>query len=256
MIIFESDRARSAGELYYSEYRTDLSSRLHLHDSLELVLVKAGSLCLITEGERHILTKGQGALLLPNCIHGYETSHHSDAYVCIFSKDLVGEFAKKTQKLHPVSPIFELSDEDTAARIHAARGSRYLLKSELYRLLDHFDRQTTYAPKATKRTELLGQILTAVAERYAEPLTLRALADELGYDHHYLTNLLQKGLATTFRKLLNEYRVSEAKRLLQSTELTVVQIAGDCGFEALCSFNRNFKEIVGTTPTAWREQHR
>ncbi|MBR6726869.1 MAG: helix-turn-helix transcriptional regulator, partial [Clostridia bacterium] len=83
-------------------------------------------------------------------------------------------------------------------------------------------------------------------------ITMQDVARAIGYDHHYLSNLVQKGLGTTFRTLLNEYRISHAQYLLISGQDTVVSIADACGYDSLCSFNRNFKEITGTTPTAYR----
>ena len=106
MVIFESDKARSVGELYYSHHFTNLKSRLHLHNSLELVLVESGTLTLILDERRFSIGAGQGALILPNQVHGFDSSNATCGYVFVFSPSLVGEFSRKTQKLQPVSPLF------------------------------------------------------------------------------------------------------------------------------------------------------
>ena len=252
MIFFEDDRTRSAGELYYCRHFHDLESRLHLHNSFELVCLEEGEL-LLELGERsYTMYAGQGALVFPNQVHGYRAPTSSVGYVFVFSADLIGEFAQKTQKSHPVCPIFELNASDLGARIAAAATDRYLLKSLLYEMLHQFEQTAAYVPRTAKGTELLGNVLSVIAARYREPITMREIARELGYDHRYLTNLMQKGLHTTFRRLLNAYRISHAQHLLLRTDSPIEQIAGECGYESLCSFNRNFKEITGTTPTACR----
>lgn len=82
---------------------------------------------------------------------------------------------------------------------------------------------------------------------------MRDISYEMGYDHHYLSNVLQNALHTTFRTILNEYRVSHARHLILTSEKTISDIAFECGYESLCSFNRNFKSIVGVTPSQYRE---
>ncbi len=256
MIFFESDRTRSTGELYYSNHFTDLRSRLHLHNSFELLCVEAGKIALILGDKRFTVQAGQGALIFPNQVHGYEKIGESRCYVCVFSQTLIGEFARKTQKTQPVSPLFNINDPALGTRLSAAAAERYLLKSELYAMLHSFEKSAEYVPRHAHGTELLGSILSFISEHYKEPITLRDIARELGYDHRYLTNLVQKGLHTTFRKLLNEYRIASAKHLLIETDVPIEQIAGECGYEALCSFNRNFRELAGTTPSAFRNRRK
>ena len=255
MILFESDLTRRAGELYYSQHRENMASCLHLHNSFELAYVYKGQLMLTVDGSAYTVTEGQAALLFPNQIHGYQRDGYSDAYVCIFPGDLVGDFAKMAQKSRPVSPIFEM-EAALADDIAASAGERLLLQSHLYRMLHTFQKTAVYSPHAASGSELTGDIVTRIAARHTEALTLQIIARELGYDHKYLSAVLQKGLHTTFRALLNEYRISHAKELLMRTDSPVEQIAGECGYESLCSFNRNFKALTDTTPSLYRAHQR
>ena len=254
MIFFEDDRTRSFGELYYSRHFHDLTSYLHLHNSFELLCLSAGEL-ILELGQRCFTVKaGQGALIFPNQVHSYRFVTPSAGYICVFSAELVGEFAQKTQKSYPICPLFELYDPCLGQQISKAAEDRYLLKSHLYAMLHHFERTAVYTSRTANGSELLGSVLSAIAEHYREPITMREIAHRLGYDHRYLTNLLQRGLHTTFRRLLNEYRISHAQHLLLRTNSPVEQIAGECGYESLCSFNRNFKAIAGVTPTVFRKK--
>ena len=253
MIFFESDRNRSAGELYFSHHFKNLKSRLHLHNSFELICVERGTVTLLLGEQRFFVCAGQGALIFPGQVHGYVSEEESPCYVFVFSASLIGEFARKTQKTQPVCPLFELDDPSLGPRLAAAAGERYLLKSELYAMLHRFEKSAVYVLRHAHGTELLGNVLTFISEHYREPITMQVIARSLGYDHRYLTNLVQKGLQTTFRKLLNEYRIANARHLLTQTDLSISQIAGECGYESLCSFNRNFKEQTGTTPSAYRK---
>jgi AraC-like DNA-binding protein len=255
MIHFENDRERRSEGLYYAKRQRNLSCRLHLHDSFELVVMEAGTLAATVEGTAYTLHGGEALLVFPNQIHGYEKREGSLCGVFIFPAALVGEYFEKMRKKQPHVPVFSLQDPHLCDALLSVGERRWQLKSLLYGMLDAFDRTATYLPRHGAGTDLLGQIISRIAERYTEPLTLRTLAAELGYDHRYLTNLIQKELHSTFRHLLNEYRISRAEELLLRTDSPVEQIAGECGYESLCSFNRNFKGFTGTTPTAWRARH-
>ncbi|MBL4592603.1 MAG: helix-turn-helix transcriptional regulator [Flavobacteriales bacterium] len=52
--------------------------------------------------------------------------------------------------------------------------------------------------------------------------------------------------------LLTE-KIKKATQLLIIKENRIIDIANDCGFETMTSFNRNFKKITGKTPTEYRD---
>ena len=108
--------------------------------------------------------------------------------------------------------------------------------------------------KNTKLLDNYGKILSFISMHYQENISVKDLAREMGYDHRYVTSLIKKGLDTTFRALLNEYRIQNAQYLLATESKNIAEIAYECGYDSLCSFNRNFKEITGTTPKLFRQK--
>ena len=251
MILYERERANPRNGIYH-QWDTDIEFGQHLHDSFEFVYLYEGVLAITVDGRQFILEGGQGLLLFPNQIHAYHTPDHSRSYVCIFEKSLVGEFYRNIKGLVAQTPIFPIQPPKIVEHLSHCGDNRYHLKACLYELVHQFEQHTAYERRNTKRLEHLGQILNFIADHHTESITMQDVARAIGYDHHYLSNLVQKGLGTTFRTLLNEYRISHAQYLLMSGQDTVVSIADACGYDSLCSFNRNFKEITGTTPTAYR----
>jgi len=55
---------------------------------------------------------------------------------------------------------------------------------------------------------------------------------------------------------INQLRVSEARRLLQQTDMPVTQVIYASGFNTKSNFNREFARITGQTPSGWRDQVR
>ena len=89
-------------------------------------------------------------------------------------------------------------------------------------------------------------------------LTITALAAELGYPEHQLRRLINKHLGfRNFSFFLNSFRIEEATERLSDpaqARMPVLTIALDLGYASLGPFNRAFKELTGTTPTAYREK--
>ena len=84
-------------------------------------------------------------------------------------------------------------------------------------------------------------MLDTIALHYNENISLKTLAEEFGYEYHYLSRLLNKGYGINFNQLLNNYRVEAATELLQTTKLTITEIAEKSGFQSIRNFNLVFK---------------
>lgn len=88
-----------------------------------------------------------------------------------------------------------------------------------------------------------------------EELKSGDLANLLGITQHQLSQLLTEHLKTNFVNLVNQYRIEEAKKLLQENpDHTILRVAYDSGFGSKTTFNTTFKELTGETPTTFRRR--
>lgn len=83
-------------------------------------------------------------------------------------------------------------------------------------------------------------------------LSLERLARHIGLNRSRLSAAINADGATNFSGLINSLRVDYAKELLSKTELSVIKIAFESGFNSKSTFNRVFKDMVGLTPRNWR----
>nr|WP_279306965.1 helix-turn-helix transcriptional regulator [Marinobacter sp. BGYM27] len=89
-----------------------------------------------------------------------------------------------------------------------------------------------------------------------ERLTLAMLAAETELPEYRLRSMINKTLGyRNFNDYINQLRIADAAtRLVCEPETPVLNISLDVGYRTLSSFNRAFREITGTTPTAYRQQ--
>ena len=92
-----------------------------------------------------------------------------------------------------------------------------------------------------------------------QSLRLADLAEELSTPPHSLSQLVNEKLGVSFVDLVNQYRVEEAKALLEdpsSDKYTLVAIAQHAGFNSKASFNRAFNKHAQMSPSAYRSRFR
>lgn len=97
---------------------------------------------------------------------------------------------------------------------------------------------------------------TMTAEKlYTEPeLSLSMLAAKLEVHPNYLSQVINEREGKSFFDYINLLRVEEFKRLVEQPgqeQFTLMSIAMDCGFNSKSSFNKNFKKIMGQSPTEY-----
>ncbi len=84
-------------------------------------------------------------------------------------------------------------------------------------------------------------------------LSLRRLSDITGVTKNHISETLSQHLGVNFFDFVNSHRAAEAKRLLTETDLNVLEIGLEVGFNSRSTFNAAFKKHVGSPPSTYRE---
>ena len=102
-------------------------------------------------------------------------------------------------------------------------------------------------------SSFLTAVISYISEHFCEPLSLEILSKELGVCRFYLSRIFTQVLHTGFHEYVNTLRIDQAKKLLENTRDSILDVAIQCGFQNQQTFNRVFKEICGITPSAFRK---
>ncbi|MCK4944912.1 MAG: helix-turn-helix transcriptional regulator [Alphaproteobacteria bacterium] len=104
-----------------------------------------------------------------------------------------------------------------------------------------------------KRVFAAVKVLMEVDKLYHEQEFSRAdLAREIQTSENTLSRVINVAFGKSFPRLLSEFRVDDAKRMLLNQSIPVQVVAFEVGFNSLASFNRVFKEVAGETPSQYR----
>ena len=109
------------------------------------------------------------------------------------------------------------------------------------------------APAPDHQSGLLTQILRFIQDNYSE-VTLRRLAGEFNYSPTHLARLLLRHCGRSFADVRQEFRLTHAMDYLQTSGLSVEQIAVLVGFSSAKYFTQVFHREVGMSPGQFRAQ--
>ena len=95
----------------------------------------------------------------------------------------------------------------------------------------------------------------AMDRAYAEPLDVRAVAAVAHLSPAHFSRCFRAVFGESPHRYLQRRRVERSMFLLRESDRTVTDICFDVGFSSVGTFSRTFREIVGQTPSAYREGH-
>jgi len=112
-----------------------------------------------------------------------------------------------------------------------------------------------YTPEELQRRRALKRlqpVLQLLQDHYKEALSLDELASAGSMSSSYCCELFQAALSTTPISYRNGLRLTEARRLMQTTDITIHDIAYHVGFQSVQEFNRLFRRDTGCSPSQFR----
>jgi transcriptional regulator GlxA family with amidase domain len=93
----------------------------------------------------------------------------------------------------------------------------------------------------------------AMDRTFAQPLDVPALARIACVSEAHFIRTFRATFGETPHRYLQRRRVERSMFLLRETERSVTDICFDVGFTSLGTFSRTFHDIVGESPTAYRQ---
>ncbi len=107
------------------------------------------------------------------------------------------------------------------------------------------------APQDT--SPLPERVANWLQSHFQDRVTLATASRAIGVSASTLVHRLRQVTGKTFKQLLTEIRLSEAKKLLATTSLGISEIGDSCGFFDQSHFTREFKRAINLTPGDFRK---
>jgi AraC-like DNA-binding protein len=255
---------------------------LHTHDFSELVLVLGGTGIHFTEHEEYQVVAGDVFLINGRFGHGYRNNSSLILTNIIFRPEGLGIPSEDLNQvpgfhaLFTIEPSYRSRDrfesrlrlesrdlaraaslvEQMELELNEARpGYRFMTRNLFHYLVGFLSRCYSEQQNSTSRQRYrLGKVISFMERHCDRPLSIAELTEITGEsestllrDFHFVTGL--SPLAYHMK-----IRIERSCRLLRTTDLPVTRIALDAGFSDPNYFSRQFRKVMGASPSEYRRR--
>ena len=255
----------------------------HCHREYELVLI------LNCRGKRfvgdHHADFGAAELLLigPDLPHHWKTDLGADeldqldarVLVAHFSERFLGKHFFELPEAQPVKELLEKAKRgllfNPAVALHYHQPLLELVYAEgfdrvvqLLSILNGLAKSRECTPLASNgfvagstppQSDRMRRVLDYTMNHFRDDIALEDVAGVASMVVPAFCRYFKQHTGKTFYHFLREVRIGHACRLLIADQLPVAQIGHACGFNNLSNFNRQFKEVTGMQPLAYKKQY-
>lgn len=241
---------------------------------------REGEIQLFISGEGRYYIKGKTYNFKKNTvliIHGNEPHRylpHPDSFIkrynLIFSDDIFISIpsALKIWKEMKKVYVISLSDVETVECQHLLDeiSQEYKLQNEFWKEIITGNiqkifiilKRVLYRKSDIQPLEnpVVNKVLLYLETNYSGKISLKTVSKNFNISPFHLSRIFRKYTGFGFKEYLMHTRIAKAKDILQEEDIKISSVAYRVGFQDLSSFNKDFKELTGYTPSAYRNLFR
>lgn len=249
----------------------------HNHDFFEIFIVLSGTASHFINGKDTILPEGSLVFIRPDDIHGfrYETpenlasSHINLTFTKATAENLFiflsSDFPSKELLLSSDPPTVFLTPfekEQLVALIGELNLSNWqdkkALKIKMRAILANiFVRYFHFFPKNNSKN--IPEWLSIIMNEAEKPENFigggEIIIKKCGKSREHLLRCIKKYYGVTLTEYINSLRINYACNLLINTDMPIINISFDCGFQSTSLFYKIFKEKNGLSPLQFRKKN-
>jgi AraC family transcriptional regulator len=138
------------------------------------------------------------------------------------------------------------------------RGSRLYIESLTNVLAVHLIRQYTATQPQRPIYEgglpqrQVSQVLDYIHDHLEQDIKLADLAVLLDMSQFHFSHVFKQAIGISPYQYLLQQRIERAKQLLKESDCSIMEIALSCGFNSHSHLSKQFRQLTGMTPTAYR----
>jgi AraC-like DNA-binding protein len=149
--------------------------------------------------------------------------------------------------------FLQIIREATTPSVHRTCGLRLALDTLLLEVVRDIVEPSKISSLISTHPAI-SKALALLEARFKKNWSLVELAEEVGISRSRLAELFNLEIGCSVHKFLNRLRVRHAEVLLDQSNLSIGEIALECGFATIQHFSRIFKEVNGQAPINFRRR--
>ena len=254
----------------YNAYNMDFQQ---YHDCYEIFLMLDGERYIFCNDVFYTLKKGDLLIINPFELHygesrnsqfyeRYVMNFYPDSFDCIFTPDEITSLTQRLStrlihlddtQLETVCGYFKNAEEHSK---DSSSISQKLLYANIAELINSIS-LITPSTKPQAQKNLPPEIISAIHyinSNYAENISLDKISSKVHISKYHFCRTFKNTTGATFLEYLHNVRLSNAHKLLITTDIPLSEIAKQAGFSSASHLSRMFGEEYGCTPKAIRKE--
>ncbi|MDT0645097.1 AraC family transcriptional regulator [Zunongwangia sp. F260] len=264
--------------LVFDRVKDDFDFPIHFHPEFELNFIANGKgVRRIVGDSMEEIEEIELVLVGPNLQHGWELHNCKSKAIhevtIHFHNDLLDSKLLSRRIMKPIKDMFErsahgilfsakISEEikPKIQRLSKIDSIDYFLEfiSVLHDLANSRKQRllSTYISenKNFENSEKIKTIYEFVQENYQNKISLEEMSQLVNMSQVSFNRFIKKRTGKTFIEYVNDTRIGYAARWLIEKDMSIAEIAFNCGFNNIANFNRVFKKTKSCTPSQYREE--
>lgn len=252
---------------FYHSNMNPWNMRMHCHDRMELMYVHTGKAVVEMENCQISMEKSDCILIKAMTYHallveGPGTVEMSNVEFTQFSPEDIDCLAQQldlrgyvlARDAHHLLDIAIRSVIDAmmdSERVQAAPLIASLSTLEVIELVCQLGLKPRQR-RATKKDDCVKRLQNLLQTDYGEEMSIDAMARKLDINKAYLCKSFRQATGQTIGQALTDIRLENARRLLESTNESILCVCTACGFNSQQYFVRIFRKAMQCTPREYR----
>ena len=272
---FEIPKPTKDTLIYQEDYEYVFYDKFHQHQEIQLSYIKEGEGTLIVGDTISNYQKGDILAIDGNLPHLFKSEQESDIkshmLTLFFTRNGFGINFFQLEELQELNSFFNTIENGFKVLSHkksleqeflalkkASKLERFTALLHILKLLTKAKKQSlssyTYEKKYTANEgKRMRDVMGYTMNHYQENITLDTISDVASMTKNAFCKYFKKRTNKTYVHFLNELRIENACKLLISRkELSISDIAYQCGFGNVSNFNRQFKMMKSMTPSEYK----
>lgn len=105
------------------------------------------------------------------------------------------------------------------------------------------------------KIEYIKKIILYIKDNYKKKIFIKDLAKEINMNEQYFCRFFKSVIGKSPMQYINEYRIKKSEELLKETNMSIMDICLECGFNNMGNFINTFKKQTGLTPMKYRKDN-
>ena len=233
----------------YFDCKPNYAVHRNIHNSYLLIVMMAGALNFQTRRQRGTIRVGQALLLDCNLPHSYQAQGKCSFTFIHFdgaqSRDIfehINRSSGSVIRLTDSTRMHELVGELLGYMRDDRRVNESQTSAMLYGILMVLMQASGVSGEGAIGNSIVDQAIDYIQSHLAENLTVETIAANAGYSPSYFSHVFHKETGVSPYHFVVKSRMDYAMQLLQTTRLSVQDIAFQVGFNSIANFCYAFRK--------------